>query len=243
MGLEKKFSNGKIVGREGAKVVVEELSRGTKRKLEIDEAELVNLGKEQNKKGRPTGDLQAEARANTGVPSFWIPSSTPFTKVGEIKLAKLTPQCPASEEGDGHDFSLKTLVTVKFHEEEISDANGKKELVRSCPSCNKSLSNSTKAILAKPCGHSICKPCSTKFMKPSEADAHDDKAEVGVVRCFVCQADCTEKKKEKKEAKDGKEEKEKEKVRPGVVEISSEGTGFAGGGKNMVKKKGVAFQC
>lgn len=245
MGLEKKFgaaSGSRIVGREGGKVIIEEQQRGTKRKLEIDEDELTRLGQEQ-KRGRAVGDkgsLTAEAKANTAVPSFWIPSATPFTKEKDNKPVKLNPLCPASEPESAHDFSLKTLITLRFHEERITDAGGNSETVRSCPSCNKSLSNSTKAVLAKPCGHVVCKPCGAKFMQPSEADAHDVEKEVGVVRCYVCQADVTERKREKREGKDGKE---REKIRPGLVDISTEGTGFAGGGKNMVKKKGVAFQC
>lgn len=240
MGLERKYAGSKIVGREGGKVIVEEHpQKGTKRKLEIDEDELARLGKEQ-KKGRPAGDVRAEAKANVAVPSFWIPSATPFTKDVDNKPVKLHAMCPAAEEDSPHEFNLKTLLSVRFHEERITDAGGNAETLRSCPSCNKSLSNSTKAVLAKPCGHAVCKPCAAKFMQPSKADTHDPHAEVGVVRCYVCQADVTERKKEKREGKEGKE---KEKIRPGLVEISCEGTGFAGGGKNMVKKKGVAFQC
>lgn len=247
MGLERKFgssadSRSKIIGREGGKVIVEEIAsaRGTKRKLEIDEQELAQLGKEQQQKKI---DIKAEAKANVAVPSFWIPSATPFSKERDIKPVKLHPICPTSEPETAHDFSLKSLITVNFHKEKTTDSGSAGEkTVMSCPSCNKSLSNSTKAVLAKPCGHVVCKPCAAKFMAPSEADAHDADKEVGVVRCYVCQADVTERRKEKKDA--GKKDKEeKEKVRPGTVEISTEGTGFAGGGKNMVKKKGVAFQC
>lgn len=66
---------------------------------------------------------------------------------------------------------------------------------------------------------------------PSESER------AGKVFCYVCEADLTN----KRASKEGK--KDKDKIRPGLVEISSEGTGFAGGGNNMASKSGTAFQC
>ena len=64
------------------------------------------------------------------------------------------------------------------------------------------------------------------------------------IHCYVCDADLTSVPEVKEKEKEGKKhKKDKDKApKPGLVEIRSEGTGFAGGGKAMVKREGVAFQ-
>jgi nitric oxide synthase-interacting protein len=68
---------------------------------------------------------------------------------------------------------------------------------------------------------------------------------IGRVLCYVCETDITPSgSKHKHKSKDKDKGKESgSKIKPGLVEISSEGTGFAQGGDNMARKKGVAFQC
>lgn len=75
-------------------------------------------------------------------------------------------------------------------------------------------------------------------------DPHAPEVDQGKLLCYVCEADLTEVKSKGKEGK-GKEgkEKDKEKIKPGLVEIKSEGTGFASVGGNRVEKTGVNFQC
>ncbi|KIW62533.1 hypothetical protein PV04_10701 [Phialophora macrospora] len=78
------------------------------------------------------------------------------------------------------------------------------------------------------------------------------------IRCFVCDADLSGRdggpEQGKEEAGEEEEGKHKDKAKQGkqskhsrhgrLVEISCEGTGFAaGGGANMAKREGVAFQC
>ncbi|KAK5118381.1 hypothetical protein LTR62_002895 [Meristemomyces frigidus] len=233
----------RIVGRKNGKVVVEqEGASGTKRKLELDEDELVQLGKHVDPKRARSSEGKSE------LPSFWVPSETPTNKKADLKPIKLQPTCPAAEMDKPHDFTLKTLVTVNFSSSKpdstTTEDDSFKPEIRSCPSCDKALSNSTKAVLAKPCGHVLCKPCSDKFQRPPDKSAHDAEVEK-VVRCYICQEDITAGRQQKVEgreshSKSGKGEKG---VERGLVELSSDGTGFAGGGKNMVKKSGIAFQC
>jgi nitric oxide synthase-interacting protein len=131
---------------------------------------------------------------------------------------------------------LHNLVTVAFLEEENPATKTKQRI---CPSCKKALSNTSKAVLAKPCGHVLCKSCVTKFMTPSGVhDPHAPGVDPHAVTCYVCDADLTEK---KDGGKSGKEEKDK--IKPGLVDIKSDGTGFASGGSSTVEKSRVSFQC
>jgi nitric oxide synthase-interacting protein len=228
----------RIAGRKDVKVTTEQETdgKGIKRKLELDEAELAA-----SRKKPSTSSLQDD------LPSFWVPGKIPKAQKVELKTPKAHPTCPAAAADKPHDISLKTLISVHF----TGDSSNTKDVpasasgdtsaspTRTCPSCNKTLSNATKAILAKPCGHVLCKPCSEKFQRAAEKSAHDSVHDE-TVRCYVCQEDVTAGRKGKKSEGDGGK---KEKIDRGLVELSSEGTGFAGGGANMVKRHGVAFQC
>lgn len=232
----------RIIDRQGGKITVEQEAeggnKGVKRKFEVDEDELLRLAKggyHPNKKQESSAQGQA-----TELPAFWVPSNIPNHKKSDNKGLRSIPVCPAATD-QVHAFALKTLATVQFKEEQPAESSAPP--ARTCPSCNKALSNSTKAILAKPCGHVLCKPCSDKFQRPPERSAHDTNHDDSA-RCYVCQEDITPGRKAKKREKKSDDAKEKEvQAERGLVELSTEGTGFAGGGKNMVKKHGVAFQC
>ncbi|RYP78297.1 hypothetical protein DL770_006896 [Monosporascus sp. CRB-9-2] len=262
--------------------------RPGKRKLALDADELARAAAEEDRrKARRLLDAErAEAAAKTALPSFWTPSMTPSTAFStntdekkNKKMTKNNPVCPASREDDPHPYSLHTLVTVNFTEEEEAEGGGgggRRTRRRVCPACRKGLSNASKAVLAKPCGHVLCRGCVDKFMRPGGTGDHhhshhaDPHAPEDGLRCYVCEADLTDKPPSTKEnggnegngddannngdnddkpEKDGgkkkkkEKDKERERIRPGLVELRSEGTGFSAAGANEVKKVGVAFQC
>jgi nitric oxide synthase-interacting protein len=182
--------------------------------------------------------LDAEDAAKQKLPSFWVPSLTPSAVAEDKKQGRKDTQCPCSDPNNPHALSLKTLVTVAFH---VVDG------VKACPACSKPFTSGTKATLAVPCGHVVCKSCKERFLSDKGQER---------VRCYVCEADLSSEGKEEKdgEKEDGKEKdgekvkkskkkKDKDTLVPGLVDIRSEGTGFAGGGKNVIEKEGVAFQC
>ena len=83
-------------------------------------------------------------------------------------------------------------------------------------------------MLAIPCGHVVCKKCAEKFITAKSGQEE--------MRCFVCSENLSARVRKTEDSK-------RDKVKVGLVEINSEGTGFAGGGKNVVGREGVAFQC
>jgi len=226
-------------GKEAA--APEERDPAKKRKFALDAADLARIADADRARARRALDDE-KAAARPVLPSYWAPTVTPGSDrrgpLHEVAAAaKTAPVCPASKPGAPHAYSLHALVSVHFDEDGEDDA-------RVCPACRRALSNASRAVLAKPCGHVLCGGCADKFLRPV-GDPHDPRA--GAARCYVCDADLGDGKpdgdKPAKEGKEGKEGKDKDKIRPGLVPLRSEGTGFSAGGTSEVKKHGVAFQC
>ena len=220
-------------------------TRGTKRKFALSEPTLLATAQADRLTARAA--LDAEEAAKPTLPSFWVPSLTPSThkpSAASVSI-KQTPLCPGSvTERDAHPLSLKALVDIKFSYASKKEGDKDQPI---CLACTKPLSNTLRATLATACGHVLCKPCGGKFLTKNEhSDPHAvmPEEEEEKVRCYVCEADLSgggdqkgkKKKKKRKGEKDGEDA-------VGLVELRSEGTGFAGGGRNMARREGVAFQC
>ncbi|KAI1435733.1 hypothetical protein GGR50DRAFT_654560 [Xylaria sp. CBS 124048] len=214
-----------------------------KRKFELDEDEVQRIAADDRAKARKA--IDDEKAAEPSLPSFWVPTSRSVPASRQlhevVKKTKTNPICPASNDDKPHTYSLHSLVNLHFTTEDEDEKKQSKDgkAVRICPSCKKGLGNSSKAMLAKPCGHVVCGSCVDKFMKPNvHYDPHA--TETGKLRCYVCDSDLTD----QGHAENKKGKKDKEAIRPGLVELRSEGTGYSAGGANQVKKNGVAaFQC
>ncbi|KAH9866580.1 hypothetical protein J1614_008271 [Plenodomus biglobosus] len=277
MGLSVKAgASARVIGRQDGKILVEQdqeheqdsehhnnlegKPKGTKRKFEIDEEELTRIATSDRNKAKQTLTSERKA-AKPHLPSFWIPTETPSQHHKPASTKKRTPTCPSSTPTNPHPLSLKSLTTIHFHTEPPQKQSQSSPTPNppSCPSCQKTLSNSTKATVAIPCGHVLCNPCVQNFILKPELRHHRDAhervaragadagadAEAGAMHCYVCDADLTAglgagEDDGKKKRKKG--EKEKEGVRHGLVELRSEGTGFASGGAAVVRRDGVAFQ-
>jgi nitric oxide synthase-interacting protein len=236
-------------------------TRGTKRKFALSASALSSsLANDRAKAARLlTSERAAQKQHN---PSFWVPGETPTAHHGAVTASKKHPTCPASAAGAPHILSLKTLTSVHFSTDERKDGDKTKAEVRKCPACTKALSNASRAVVAVPCGHVICAPCVARFLKPElrhHRDAHDGEPEAVNVHCYVCDADLGtggvpgegeskegegegEKDEEGKKGGKKKNKGKKGKAKAGLVEIRSEGTGYASAGQSVVKREGVAFQ-
>ena len=247
MGLDGK--RGVARAKDVAKSPDDPEARGVKRKHGIDEDEMVKNTIEERAKARKA--IDDEKAADPKLPSFWVPSLTPSTKkdLAAAGPPKLSPLCPASSPSNKHNMSLKSLIAIHFKQ---SDDRGRRTPSASamCPACMKVLSNTNKAVMTVPCGHVLCKPCAAKLMTsdtgpPDPHATHDDRQEVGTVSCYVCSTNITPQPpaQEVGEAKKKTKKSEKSDVKPGLVELKCDGTGFAGGGDNIVQRHGTVFQC
>ncbi|OAA44891.1 zinc finger containing protein [Metarhizium rileyi] len=204
---------------------------GAKRKFTLDEDELERIAKEDKAKARKA--IEKERAAKSSLPSFWTPSLTPDVQDSKLpaenKAIKTAPICPASTEDNTHAISMHKLVTIQFQEGRDQSARGGPW---TCPSCLKTLSNSSSPVMAQQCGHVLCLNCVEKFLIPSSKQAS---AQDASLMCYVCDAPMV--------SKSAKHGPSTARLPAGLVSLKSEGTGFSARGSNTVERSGVAFQC
>ena len=190
-------------------------STSVKRKFELDDAEVLRIAqREQERAKKILNEMEKNDKTKSKIRAFWIPDLAPEDMRSSLtaKLPKTAPICPASSEGAPHSLNLKGLIDVHFSEYH-DGKNEKDQPSRICPACQKALNNSLKSNLLIACGHVICKPCFEKFMAESKS-------------CYVCETSI-------EGSKAGS---------LNIVQLRSEGSGYAAGGKTQVTKARVAFQ-
>ncbi|TDZ20787.1 E3 ubiquitin-protein ligase CSU1 [Colletotrichum orbiculare MAFF 240422] len=205
---------------------------GTKRKFVLDHDELQRIAQKDRVKAQ--WSIDNEKTSKQALPSFWTPSQTPDAEAARkaaniLRKMKITPICPASPREFQHPYSLKSLIRLRFHEEADANTN----LTRRCPSCLKTLSNSSRPQLAESCGHIICRNCASKFVPPPKNS--QDLPQPGT--CFVCDATLAP------EAVSGRKNWQRGEL-SGLIELRCDGTGFSARGGSKVERNGIAaFQC
>jgi nitric oxide synthase-interacting protein len=210
---------------------------GVKRKFSLDESELDRIAQQDRAKARKA--IEDEKAAKPSLPSFWTPSLTPDIQDNKLppltKKGKLVPTCPSSKADNQHPFSMQKLITLQFDEVEDERTKTKR---KTCPSCRKGLNNSSDPIMAKACGHVLCRACIKLFVAPPVKKLSPEaNADAPPPACFVCETPL---------AADSSSEPAatgKDALPAGLVPLRSEGTGFSAKGGNAVAKTSVAFQC
>ncbi|CAG8440124.1 10469_t:CDS:2 [Funneliformis mosseae] len=148
----------------------ESFHKDKKRKFQIDEEQLAAIAKREQDDA-----LKKLEEERPKLPNFWLPSLTPSADPDKAKQVKQQTMCTAAD--PEHSISMKSLIPTKFTEDK--DPTSKKiNLI--CPSCRKTLTNSLKICLMKPCGHVICKICVDRLVRKTK-------------QCFVCDAKCRDK--------------------------------------------------
>ncbi|PHH73455.1 hypothetical protein CDD83_4748 [Cordyceps sp. RAO-2017] len=222
------------VDRQAGTSTNEPLKEGTiarlKRKFTLDEKELDQIAK--NDRNRARKAIEKEKNKKPTLPCFWAPSLTPEVQDNTPPLSsqkdKLVPTCPCSLDGDPHSISMQKLVAIHFKEEDGSK-NETKRLI--CPSCLKTLSNSSNPVMAEQCGHVFCMPCIKLLAKSTLDFVTSAKTPT---TCFVCDTPL---------APITFWDLAGALLSPGLVTLRSEGTGFSARGSNTVIKASTAFQC
>ncbi|KAI5295285.1 hypothetical protein KEM52_001826 [Ascosphaera acerosa] len=133
-----------------ANETAEGTAKKRRRDFKLDGDEVKRASEQELDKARREAEEERSKSSESQLHSFWVPALTPSANAPEGPRRKLSPICPASTEDQSHPYSLKTLVAVHFTTE-IDEKTG--ETRRICPSCRKGLTNGSKAILTKPCGH------------------------------------------------------------------------------------------